>query len=118
MPAAPDSGRAATRLRLAPFESFSAVTPVGEANAAPTGIPAARETLGSTPFLPEVRVPVLYTVGEFNGANPEQVKRLADATPDARMVVNPGAAHITTWDNPEANLDAVRTFLRNADNPR
>jgi len=70
------------------------------------------------PFLSEVRVPVLYTVGEFDEANPDLVKRFADATPDARMVVIPGAAHITTWDNPEANLDAVRTFLRDTDNPR
>lgn len=69
----------------------------------------------ATPFLPEVRVPVLYTVGEFDEANPELVKRFANATPDARMVVIPEAAHITTWDNPEANLAAVRTFLRDTD---
>ncbi len=69
----------------------------------------------ATPFLPEVRVPVLYTVGEFDEANPELVERFADETPGARMVVIPGAAHITTWDNPEANLDAVRSFLRETD---
>jgi len=69
----------------------------------------------ATPFLPEVRVPVLYTVGEFDEANPELVKRFANATPDARMVVIPEAAHTTTWDNPEANLAAVRTFLRDTD---
>jgi proline iminopeptidase len=72
----------------------------------------------ATPFLPEVRVPVLYTVGEFDEANPELVARFRDATPDARMVVIPGAAHITTWDNPEVNLDAVRSFLRDVDGRR
>jgi proline iminopeptidase len=72
----------------------------------------------ATPVLPEVRVPVLYTVGEFDEANPDLVKRFADATPGARMVVIPGAAHITTWDNPQANLDAVRIFLREKDTTR
>jgi len=69
----------------------------------------------ATPFLPEVRVPVLYTVGEFDEANPELVEQFANETPGARMVVIPGAAHITTWDNPEANLNAVRSFLRDTD---
>jgi proline iminopeptidase len=73
------------------------------------------KTYDATPYLSEIRVPVLYTVGEFDEANPELVRRFADATPGARMTVIPGAAHITTWDNPEANLDAVRTFLRDAD---
>jgi proline iminopeptidase len=73
------------------------------------------KTYDATPFLPEIRVPVLYTVGEFDEANPEIVKRFADATPDARMVVIPGAAHITAWDNPEANTLAVRKFLRDTD---
>jgi proline iminopeptidase len=72
----------------------------------------------ATPFLREVRVPVLYTVGEFDEANPELVERFADETPGARMVVIPGAAHITTWDNPEANLNAVQSFLRDTDPER
>jgi proline iminopeptidase len=72
----------------------------------------------ATPFLPEVRVPVLYTVGEFDEANPEIVRRFADATPGARMTVIPGAAHVTAWDNPEADLAAVRTFLRDTDTRR
>jgi proline iminopeptidase len=69
----------------------------------------------ATAFLPQIQVPVLYTVGEFDEANPDLVKRFADATPGARMVVIPGAAHMTPWDNPQANLDAVRTFLSTAD---
>jgi proline iminopeptidase len=69
----------------------------------------------ATPFLPEVGVPVLYTVGEFDEANPEIVRRFVEVTPGARMVVIPGAAHITSWDNPQANLEAVRAFLTDAD---
>ena len=66
-------------------------------------------------FLPQIQVPVLYTVGESDEANPDLVRQFAELTPDARVVVIPGAAHITSWDNPEANLQAVRDFLREVD---
>jgi proline iminopeptidase len=75
-------------------------------------------TLGdfdATPMLPEISVPVLYTVGEFDEANPATIERFAGMTPGARFVVIPGAAHITAWDNPEADVAAVRAFLREAD---
>jgi len=64
------------------------------------------------PFLASIDLPVLYTVGEFDEANPELVEGFAQQTPDARVVVIPDAAHITAWDNPEADLLAVREFLR------
>jgi proline iminopeptidase len=67
------------------------------------------------PFLDEIDVPVLYTVGEFDEANPETIAFFASLTPGARVVVIPGAAHITAWDNPQADLLAVRTFLREVD---
>ena len=67
------------------------------------------------PFLPEIKVPTLYTVGEFDEASPEITRRLAALTPGAQVVMIPGAAHITHWDNREANLIAVRTFLRDVD---
>jgi pimeloyl-ACP methyl ester carboxylesterase len=38
-----------------------------------------------------------------------------EMTPDARVVVIPDAAHITAWDNPEADVAAVRAFLRAVD---
>jgi len=69
----------------------------------------------ATSFLPSIRVPVLYTVGEFDEADPETVKRFGSLTPGAQVVVIPEAAHITSWDNPQANLEAVRTFLREVD---
>src|SRR5205823_6422899 len=68
-----------------------------------------------TPFLKTVKVPVLYTVGEFDEANPATIKRFADLTPGAKYVVIPGAAHIVTWDNPDATLKAIRDFLRSLD---
>lgn len=66
-------------------------------------------------FLPRIKVPVLYTVGEFDEANPPTIRGFAARTPGARVVVLPGAAHITTWDAPDAMLAAVRGFLRAAD---
>jgi proline iminopeptidase len=69
----------------------------------------------ATSFLPQVRVPTLYTVGEFDEADPVTVRHFAAITPGAAVVVIPGAAHITTWDAPQDMLAAVRAFLRHAD---
>lgn len=69
----------------------------------------------ATAFLPHISVPTLFTVGEFDEVGPELVKGFADKVPGARYVVLPGAAHITTWDAPDAMNRAVRDFLRSAD---
>jgi proline iminopeptidase len=67
------------------------------------------------PMLPDITVPVLYTVGEFDEANPATIEQFGSVTPGAKVVVVPGAAHITAWDNPDADVAAVRTFLREVD---
>jgi proline iminopeptidase len=69
----------------------------------------------ATSFLPQIRVPILYTVGEFDEANPPTIRKFAALTPGARVVVLPGAAHMTTWDAPDAMLAAIRDFLRTVD---
>ena len=69
----------------------------------------------ATSFLPRVRVPTLYTVGEFDEADPPTVRHFAELTPGARVEVIPGAAHVVTWDNPDATVRVVRDFLRQAD---
>ncbi|MCG6957537.1 MAG: proline iminopeptidase-family hydrolase [Gemmatimonadetes bacterium] len=69
----------------------------------------------ATSFLPQVKVPVLYTVGEFDEANPDIVRRFADLTPGSQLAVIPGAAHITTWDNPTDMVKVVRDFLHKVD---
>jgi proline-specific peptidase len=73
------------------------------------------KTYDVTPLLRTIRVPTLYTVGEFDEADPPTIRRFASLTPGATVEVIPGAAHITTWDNPEAMLRVVRRFLRGAD---
>ena len=72
----------------------------------------------ATPYLNQVRVPVLFTVGEFDVVGPENVKRHGNLTPGARVAVIPGAGHHTQWDNLPATLAAVRAFLREVDSRR
>lgn len=72
----------------------------------------------ATGFLKQIRAPVLYTVGADDEADTTTVKGFAAATPGARVVVIPNAAHMTMWDNPTANLGAVRDFLRQVDSSK
>ncbi|MFN2601871.1 MAG: proline iminopeptidase-family hydrolase [Gemmatimonadaceae bacterium] len=73
------------------------------------------KTYDATPFLKNVKVPVLYTVGEFDEANPAIVKRFASMTPGSRYFVIPGSGHISEWDNPEAMNKMIRDFLKDVD---
>jgi proline iminopeptidase len=68
-------------------------------------------------LLRRLRTPSLYTVGEFDVAGPDLVKRLAAATPKSRYEVIPGAAHFMMWDNPDAFVGVVRDFLRSVETP-
>ncbi len=69
----------------------------------------------ATDFLKNVKVPTLFTVGDVDEADPVTIKKHAAMTPGASVVVIPNAAHIVTWDNPQAMIDAVRAHLRAAD---
>jgi proline iminopeptidase len=68
-----------------------------------------------TPLLKGITVPTLYTVGEFDEADPPTIKRFARMTPGAQVVVLPGAAHLTPWDARDESIRAVRAFLWGAD---
>jgi proline iminopeptidase len=67
------------------------------------------------PFLRQIKIPVLYTVGEFDEASPKLVKQFADITPGAKYYVIPGAAHMGQWDNPSAMNKAIGDFLKEVD---
>jgi proline iminopeptidase len=69
----------------------------------------------ATPHLSQIRVPTLYTIGEFDEADTATVRRFTGLTPGARMAVISGAAHLTTWDNPAETFEVVRAFLKQAD---
>ncbi|HEX3232894.1 MAG TPA: proline iminopeptidase-family hydrolase [Gemmatimonadales bacterium] len=69
----------------------------------------------ATALLRTVRVPTLFTVGQFDEADPATIRRFARMTPGARVVVLPGAAHLTPWDAREESVRIERAFLRAAD---
>jgi proline iminopeptidase len=73
------------------------------------------KTYDVTPALRNIKVPTLYTVGEFDEADPPTIKRFAAMTPGARVEVIPGAAHLTTWDNGPVMTKVVRDFLKQVD---
>lgn len=69
----------------------------------------------ATPFLPRVKVPTLFAVGDVDEVGPAIAKRHAGLTPGATYVLIPNSAHISTWDNPEVVLNAIRKHLKKAD---
>jgi len=73
------------------------------------------KTYDATPFLKDVKVPTLFTVGEFDEADPPTIRKQAAMVSGAKVAVIPGAAHITTWDNTAEMTRVVREFLRSVD---
>ncbi|WP_242091739.1 proline iminopeptidase-family hydrolase [Aestuariivivens sediminicola] len=61
--------------------------------------------------LEKVKVPTLFTTGEFDEARPETVKRLSRLVKDARFVVIPDAGHFSLNDNRPAVIKAIREFI-------
>jgi pimeloyl-ACP methyl ester carboxylesterase len=64
-------------------------------------------------LLSRVAVPTLLVWGEQDARSPLHVARqFEDALPDARLVVIPGAGHLSNLEAPDAINDAVRRFCR------
>jgi proline iminopeptidase len=72
----------------------------------------------ATSFLPMIKVPSLFTVGEFDEINPDIVKDLAGKVKDSQFVLFTGSSHMTPWDAREENVKVVREFLNSADSLR
>ncbi len=68
-----------------------------------------------TGFLPQIKVPTLFTVGEFDEVGPQLIKGFAAKVPNARYLEFAGSAHLTSWDARDDNVKAVRDFLRAVD---
>src|SRR5712691_11508465 len=75
---------------------------------------AMRDRADSTPLLPTLAdVPTLAVVGEADEFTPpEQVRRMAEAIPGARLVVIPGAGHLPSVERPAATTRALQEFLQ------
>ncbi len=69
-------------------------------------------------LLPRIAVPTLLIWGELDARSPLTVARqFEQAIPDAKLVVIPGAGHVSNLEQPEPFNDAVREFCR-AHSPR
>jgi proline-specific peptidase len=76
------------------------------------------EKYDGTSYLKNVKVPVLFTVGDVDEADPPTVKRHASMAPGAKYAVIPNAAHIVQWDAPEETNRVIREFLKSVDSTK
>jgi pimeloyl-ACP methyl ester carboxylesterase len=61
---------------------------------------------------PQIRVPTLVLWGEYDGVTSRQeAEQLRDAIPGAKLVVIPGAGHVSNQEQPALFNAAVRQFL-------
>jgi len=63
--------------------------------------------------LGQISIPALAVTGELDpGSTPEMTDRLADALPDCRAVVVPGARHMLPVQQPRVLADLLTIFIR------
>ena len=64
-------------------------------------------------LLPHIAVPTLLIWGELDARSPLTVaSQFEEAIPDAKLVVIPGAGHVSNLEQPELFNDALRKFCR------
>lgn len=69
----------------------------------------------ATARLAEVTVPVLVTGGQHDEARPDQLRRLAEGIPGARLRLFEESSHVAFLEEEDAYLTAVASFLREVD---
>jgi proline iminopeptidase len=69
----------------------------------------------SCKYLKKIKIPTLFTVGEFDEVGPDLVKNFANKVSGSKYVEFPNSAHITIWDATEENIKVVRDFLLSVD---
>ena len=73
---------------------------------------AMRDRPDSTATLPDIEVPVLALAGEEDTLTPvAEARRIAESVPRGRLVVIPGAGHLSNLESPEAFHRELATFL-------
>lgn len=65
-----------------------------------------------TPRLRELRLPVLFTAGQYDDSTPAQNAWYQSFVPGARLEIIENAAHLVMLDNPQRYVEVVRAFLR------
>jgi 3-oxoadipate enol-lactonase len=82
----------------------------------PEGIAAASLGMAERPdmtaSLPQIRCPTLVIVGEEDAASPPaEMRKIAEAIPNAKFVEIPAAGHLSPMENPAAVNAAILDFL-------
>ena len=68
--------------------------------------------------LPNIKVPVLMTTGEFDELGPKLIEQHAKMIPGAKFIVYKDAAHVTQWDAAEQSVKDARDFFRSVDSKK
>lgn len=92
------------------LETFAATS-----GAARAGYLVAMAAMDLRPALERITVPATVLVGTRDTLTPPRLgRKLADALPDAELIVLPGAGHMLPLEAPDAILDAIRATARRA----
>lgn len=88
----------------------------------PAGVAAALRAMAVRPdsfgTLASAGRPVLVVVGEHDAITPpDDARRMAEATPGARLAVVAGAGHMTPVEQPERFVALLREFLTGVESP-
>jgi proline iminopeptidase len=62
-------------------------------------------------YLHRIKIPTLYMTGEYDEARPNTVRHYQSLTPNSKLSINLGASHVTMFDNPKADINAITKFL-------
>ncbi len=86
--------------------------------ASPAGVAAALGAMARRPdassWLPTIDVPTLVVVGADDVISPApEMQKLAESIPGARLLVVPGAGHLSPWEQPAVVNAALLGFLAN-----
>ena len=68
-----------------------------------------------TPHLHELRLPVLFTAGQYDVSTPTENAWYQGFVPGARLEVIENAGHLIMLDNPKRYTEVVRAFLRSVE---
>ncbi len=84
----------------------------GPSEFSPTGTLLKYENIDA---LKDVKVPVLFTTGEYDEARPSTVKKFQQLVANSQFVEVPNAGHGTLIDNREVIISALRDFANRVD---
>jgi proline iminopeptidase len=69
----------------------------------------------ATPRLRELRLPVLFTAGEYDYSTPAANAWYQSLVPGAHLEIIPNSGHMIMLDNPKHYVEVVRAFLRDVE---